>query len=130
MNQKLDTKKSQAIVLGLVTGLLVIFLYLSIYKEKDADTLLIITGGIAVVSALSGKMAYYIAWVWMKFGLLLGKINGTLLLSIVYLFVLTPIAWLKKLFGANPNFKPTSNQETAFEKRNKVFAKEDIQLPW
>lgn len=130
MNQKLDTKKSQAIVLGLVTGLLVIFLYLSIYKEKDADMLLIITGGIAVVSALSGKMAYYIAWVWMKFGLLLGKINGTLLLSIVYLFVLTPIAWLKKLFGANPNFKPTSNQETAFEKRNKVFTKEDIQLPW
>ncbi|MBO3700695.1 SxtJ family membrane protein [Roseivirga sp. E12] len=130
MSKKLDTKKSQAIVLGLVTGLLVIYFYLTTYKDKDADVLLIITMSIAVVSALFGKAAYYIAWLWMKFGLLLGKINGTLLLTLVYLLVVTPIAWLKKLSGSNSNFKTSSEGDSAFVKRNKTFSKDDIQLPW
>lgn len=130
MSEKLDSKKSQAIVLGLVSGLLVIYFYLTEYKEKDADLLLIITMSIAVLAALSGKLAFYIAWVWMKIGFLLGKVNGTLLLTLVYLLVVTPIAWLKKLFAANENFKTTSKSETAFVKRNKVFTNEDIQLPW
>ncbi|WP_139135375.1 SxtJ family membrane protein [Roseivirga sp. 4D4] len=130
MTKKLDTKKSQAIVLGLVTGLLVIYFYLSVYKEKDADGLLIATMSIAVLSALFGKVAYYLALVWMKFGLLLGKINGAILLTLVYILVVTPIAWLKKLFGANPNFKASTESSSAFDKRNKTFSKEDIQLPW
>lgn len=130
MSEKLDNKKSQAIVLGLVSGLMVIYFYLTEYKEKEADLLLIVTMSIAVLSALSGKVAFYVAWVWMKIGFLLGKINGTLLLTIVYVFVVTPIAWLKKSFGANPNFKTTSDSKTAFVKREKVFTKDDIQLPW
>ena len=130
MNEKLDSKKSQAIVLGLVSGLLVIYFYLTEYKEKEADLLLIITMSIAVLAALSGKLAFYIAWIWMKIGFLLGKINGTLLLTLVYLLVVTPIAWLKKLFAANTNFKASVKSDTAFEKRNKVFTNDDIQLPW
>ncbi len=130
MNEKLDSKKSQAIVLGLVSGLLVIYFYLTEYKEKEADLLLIITMSIAVLAALSGKLAFYIAWVWMKIGFLLGKINGTLLLTLVYLLVVTPIAWLKKLFAANTNFKASVKSDTAFVKRNKVFTNDDIQLPW
>ncbi|OEK03939.1 hypothetical protein BFP97_18585 [Roseivirga sp. 4D4] len=85
---------------------------------------------IAVLSALFGKVAYYLALVWMKFGLLLGKINGAILLTLVYILVVTPIAWLKKLFGANPNFKASTESSSAFDKRNKTFSKEDIQLPW
>lgn len=130
MSEKLDNKKSQAIVLGLVSGLLVIYFYLTEYKDKEADLLLIVTISIAVLSVLSGKIAYYIAWVWMKIGFILGKINGTLLLTIVYVFVVTPIAWLKKLFAANPNFKTISDSKTAFVKREKVFTKDDIELPW
>lgn len=130
MSEKLDSKKSQAIVLGLVSGLIVVYFYLTVYKGKEADLLLIVTMCIALLSALSGKIAFYIAWVWMKIGFLLGKINGTLLLTIVYVLVVTPIAWLKKLFAANPNFKTTSDSDTAFVKRDKVFTKEDIQLPW
>lgn len=130
MSKKLDTKKSQAIVLGLVTGLLVIYFYLSVYRGKDAEGLLIATVGIAVLSVLFGKAAYYIAWVWMKFGLLLGKINGTILLTLVYMLVVTPIAWLKRLFGANTNFREKAESSSAFSKRNKTFSKEDIQLPW
>lgn len=130
MNEKLDGKKSQAIVLGLVSGLIVIYFYLTEYKEKEADLLLIVTMSIALLSALSGKIAFYIAWIWMKIGFLLGKINGTLLLTIVYIFVVTPIAWLKKLFAPNTNFKTIPGSKTAFVKRDKAFTKEDIQLPW
>ncbi len=130
MNEKLDSKKSQAIVLGLVSGLLVIYFYLTEYKEKEADLLLIVTMSIAVLAALSGKLAFYIAWIWMKIGFLLGKMNGTLLLTLVYLLVVTPIAWLKKLFAANTNFKARVKSDTAFVKRNKVFTNDDIQLPW
>lgn len=130
MSENRNYQKSQAIVLGLVAGLLVIYYYMVTYKEREADLLLLAICIIALSSVLSKHVAYYIAWLWMKIGLVLGKINGTILLSIVYIFVVTPIGWLKKAFAPDVNFSNKKPVKTGFVKRKRVFTIKDIEQPW
>lgn len=130
MSKNKNYQKSQAIVLGLVAGLLVIYYYLTVYKQREADMFLLAICIIALTSVLSKHVAYYIAWIWMKIGLILGKINGTILLTLVYVLVVTPIGWLKKVFAPNINFSKKRTTQTGFIKRRQRFTIDDIELPW
>ncbi|MFY0593905.1 SxtJ family membrane protein [Roseivirga sp.] len=130
MSDNRDYNKAQSIVLGLVAGLLAIYFYLLTFRDEEVRELLLIICLIALLSVLSKHVAHYISWVWMKFGSLLGKINGTILLSIVYLIVVTPIGWIKKLVSPGSQFSPKTEAKTAFVERDKTFTKVDIEEPW
>ena len=130
MSENRNYQKSQAIVLGLVAGLLVIYYYMVAYKDKEADVLLLIICIIALGSVLFKHVAFYIAWIWMKIGLLLGKVNSILLLSLVYILIVTPIGWLKKIFAPDVNFSSKKPVKTGFVKREHVFTMKDIENTW
>lgn len=70
------------------------------------------------------KLAILFSDTWMKFGKILGDINARIILSIFFLFIINPLALLKKLFGA---------KTTALENTNWQEIKEDkvnFKNPW
>jgi multisubunit Na+/H+ antiporter MnhG subunit len=60
-------------------------------------------GGVLVILGLTApKLLYYPSAVWWKFAMVLGHINARVILTIAFLFVLTPMALIWRLIGRDP----------------------------
>ena len=59
---------------------------------------------------------------WMKLGYFLGLVNGKIILSLVYFFILIPIAMIMKLSGYDPLRNKNKKQKSYREinKQNKI----------
>lgn len=85
--------------------------------------------GIGVLSLISKKIEKLILKGWMSLALVLGWINGRILLSIIFYIFLTPIALLSRLFTKDPlKLKPQS--QSTFEDRDHKYVPEDLENPW
>ena len=60
-----------------------------------------------------------------RFGNLLNKITSPILLGITYFLILTPIAWLYRLFN-----RTEEEQDSTMNERVKTYSKEDFIHPW
>lgn len=121
----------EAIVLGLVSGLIGIYLILRWRFDNDVLQLVYAAVGIGLISALSQSVARVIAQAWMLLGQLLGKIVGSVLLTIVYLIILTPISILQKMFSGKGKFKmKEANSVSTWLERKHQFSKRDLKELW
>ena len=77
---------------------------------------------IGLICVFSEKLAGYVSKGWMAFGMFLGKINSTILLSLVFILMLTPLALLKRLTEKKSgedqygNWSSSENETVNFEK--------------
>jgi len=55
--------------------------------------------GLLVLAIIGGPVPKNIASAWLKFAEILGKINSTIILSIIYIIFLTPVALLFRIFN-------------------------------
>lgn len=62
---------------------------------------------------------------WIYFGKLLNKITSPILLGITYFLILTPIAWIYRLFN-----RTNGKTESTLSERVKTYHKEDFIQPW
>ena len=53
--------------------------------------------GLGVVSIFSERITTWVTTGWQYFGKFLGKINSTILLSVIFIVLLTPMSLLKRL---------------------------------
>lgn len=121
MNKNKDLETILSITVGFV-GLYLLF--------KKVDVLLVVAFGIGIIGLLSSYFREKIAWFWLKLGHILGKINGTILLSIVFFVVLFPVALLARAFGKSSFIlKPTSLKSCYFE-RNHLYTSADFENIW
>ena len=60
-----------------------------------------------------------------SFRKLLNKITSPILLGITYFLILTPIAWLYRLFN-----RTEEEQDSTMNERVKTYSKEDFIHPW
>ena len=58
--------------------------------------------GVLIISIINNRMANLIADLWMKFGKAIGAINSKIILSVFFVFILTPLAYIKRMFGHTP----------------------------
>ena len=79
-----------------------------------------------LIFALSSWLSTRIIKVWLKLGQALGWINSRVLLTIMYIFVLTPIALLRKLTKKNI----VVNLESTFFKNSQTFNPEFFEKMW
>jgi hypothetical protein len=123
---KITREKSLEAVLAICAGLLVLFW---IFKNSY---FIIAATVIAVVTLLSPFLAKWIAWFWYKLAETLGRINGFILLTILFYLFLTPLAWLSKLFKKDElQLKKKANPEDSyFVERNHTFTKKDLENMW
>lgn len=110
-------------VLVITAGFLLFYLFFEI------KVLLYISVAIAVLGALSQKVAQAINWFWMKLALILGWINTRILLSVIFYLFLTPIALFSRLFTNDP-LKLKKPKNSNFEVRNHLYEKDELENIW
>ena len=122
---EISRKKSLEACLAIATGLLVIYYFWRL------ETLLIVALVVAIVGLLLPAVARIIAFGWFKLAEGLGRINGTILLSIVFYFLLTPLALLRRMLKQDPlGLKKDEKQESYFIEREHEYQSEDLLHPW
>ena len=91
---KQDTYKIVGVVILSLLGLGVFF---------SLNYLLYVALGLGVLAYSSEWFASRFAQAWMQLGKWLGRINGTIILSVFFILILLPLSLLKRLFTKNGN---------------------------
>ena len=120
----MQSKKAFRTVLVIIAGFLILNLF---FKSL---VLLYITMGIGVLSLLIPKADEFIATWWMKLSLVLGWINSRILLSLIFIFILCPLAFVYRISRKNPLLLKKKNLTTSFETRIHRFEANDLENPW
>ena len=79
---------------------------------------------------LSRRLAGWVAAGWDGLTRALGWVMNNVLLSVVFLVILTPLAWVYRRFGKNDFYKSRAPGESYFVTREHVFGKDDLENPW
>ncbi len=123
---KITREKSLEAALVICTGLLVLYWFF------DNLYFLITATAIGVVALLSPFLAGKIAWLWYKLAEILGRINGFIILTVLFFLFLTPLAWLSKFFKKDglQLKRKTDPEDSYFIERNHTFSKKDLENLW
>lgn len=132
MKKPVFKQAPEAVVLGLVTGLVTIYLLLQWHWQQAVPELIYASVFIGLLSVLFKAIAEWVAVAWMTLGQFMGRIVGSILLSMVYLVILTPLAKLQALFARSDKFKSgdQTKAETAWKARVHTFSSKDLEELW
>ena len=119
-------------------------------REKDLETLALLAAvslvfnlvfhkpvfillalALLVVALAFEKAAARLAALWLGFSEVLGGVNTRIVLGAVYFLLLTPLAFVFRLFnGQGLRAKADPALETYFTGRKRLFAAADLEKPW
>jgi len=116
---------AQESVLALMVGILLVYLFF-----LESKWLIYACFAVGVSSVLSKYIANQIHFLWWQLTRLLNAILPKAVLGAIFFLVLTPLAWLSRLFGNNSSVQLKNNSDSTFMERNKSFVKEDFEKPW
>tara|TARA_X000000368_G_C22459627_1_gene462723 strand:- start:36 stop:419 length:384 start_codon:yes stop_codon:yes gene_type:complete len=71
-----------------------------------------------VLAIINSKILTPLNKVWMKFGLILGKIVSPLVMGVIFFFVVTPTGIIMRLFGKDLLNLKKNNKNTYWLKKN------------
>lgn len=84
---------------GLILGAAVISLCLIFWKGTYLQyIMLLLSAGLIITAIFAPRCLEPIKNIWLKAGNFLGLVNGTILLTLLFIFILSPIALLLRLF--------------------------------
>lgn len=113
-------------MLVITVGLLVLHL---IFKKPWLLTAALVLG---LIGVFSNFLSEKITLGWMKIAEVLGRINATILLSVVFFLFLTPIAFIRRLFSKKDtlHLHDARNTPTVYEERNHTYTAKDLENTW
>jgi hypothetical protein len=112
-------------ILSIVVGLIAFSLLLKI------NMLAQIALAIGLLALLSNGFAELVSKAWMKLAMLLGRINGYVLLTIIFFVFLTPIALLMRLVKQADNLKlKPQTGDSVYDTRNHTYEAKDLSNIW
>jgi hypothetical protein len=117
-------QNNKEIILTIVVGLLVFFYFLK--SQWLFNTALIL----GVLGVFSEFVAEKVSWVWLKVAEILGRINSTILLSLIFFIFLTPLALLMKVFKKTDSLKLKKLPGSAYDERNHTYTAKDLENTW
>jgi hypothetical protein len=121
---EIPKNRSKETVLVITVGFLVLYLVL---KHRIFLTLSLAIGLAGILSSwLAGK----IDWVWFKLSLVLGRISNTILLTLIFFLVLTPVGLFRRMLGKGGMFRIRKGQHSNFTNRDHSFTKQDLENVW
>ncbi len=124
MNPKLQKTDPIKTVLVITVGMLIVF---ALTQWKWAFNAAVIIGLLGLISSFLAKQ---IDFLWMKLAWVLSLIVPNIILSIIFYFLLTPIAFLSRLFGKKNLLNLKNNTDSLFKDYNKDFDKPSFEKPW
>ena len=86
---------------------------------------------LGILSLFSYTIASKIVEGWLYIGAKLGWLNSRIILTILFYFLLTPLAFFYRLTKKNPlQLKKEPDSESYFITRNKIFTPKDFEKPF
>ena len=117
--------RSKALESVLVISLALLVAYLT-YK----NTLFIyLAAGLMLLSVLSKSFTIGVGKLWFGFSHYFGMVMNTIIMGFIFFLILTPLAFLQRIFGKN-GLKKSTSKDSYFIKRNHLFTLKDIEKPW
>ena len=116
--------KAQQTLLVIPGGMLVLFF---VFKWKG---FLFIGTGIILTGFIIPALGEKIHQGWMKLAHLLGYINSRILLTFIFLFILTPVSFFNKLFGKSSLQRRQGNNNSMYVIRQHRYQKKDLENTW
>ncbi len=88
--------------------------------------LLLLIGGV-FETRITTSLARY----WLKFAMVLGNVNSKIILAVIYFAVLTPVAFLFRIFNRPlvDHFR-ANKRSSYFDVLNKTYQKSDFEKMW
>ena len=119
----LDDKKIIEGILTVTVGLLIVhFLF-------DLPVLAKIALGFGLTGLFVPLLAKYIAWIWFKLSEGIGAVTSRVLLTLIFFFVLVPIAFLSRLFTKG-DLQLNRKKDSYFTDRNHRYESKDFENVW
>jgi hypothetical protein len=116
--------KAKETVLVITVGCLA--LYLLVHRRGFLYAAL----GIGVAGIFSSYLSAKIDWLWMGLSKVLGKVSNTVLLSAVFIFVVTPVGLIRR-WGRKDRMRRFDRSSTGnFIDRDHTFTGKDMENPW
>jgi hypothetical protein len=113
------------------TVLIITVGFLVLYFFSKKDVFLYIAMGAGFLGSVSDYLADKIDWLWTKLGWLLSLIVPNIIMTIIFYVILTPTAFLSRLFGKSDPMDLKNTQSSLFkEKKETTFSKESFEKPW
>ncbi|MEH3113856.1 SxtJ family membrane protein [Pedobacter terrae] len=107
-NKKLENRK-----FGLIVGTAFVLLCIIFWKGTYLQHLfLLLSLGLIITAIVAPLYLEPIRKIWLNIGHILGVVNGTVLLTLVFIFILSPIAFLRRLFKKQ-SLKTKKNKQLA-----------------
>jgi len=114
------------------TGMAMVLLLLIIFAARKREGWLIGAMVLHVLNMIVPRIYQPIAVLWLGLSDLLGTIVSTILLSVVFFAIVTPIAVLRRFLGKDPlklrAFK--AGQDSVMLERNHTFVRGDLDRPY
>ncbi|MCJ8288275.1 MAG: hypothetical protein HRT58_03010 [Crocinitomicaceae bacterium] len=111
-------------VLVITVGFLVLFFF------SKQNAFLYVALGVGILGALSSYLAEKIDWIWTKIGWVLSFIVPNIIMTLVFYVVLTPTAFLSRIFGESDPMDLKNSRSSLFKKKDTTFSKESFEKPW
>ncbi len=97
---------------------LILFFFNSLISSK---TFLILGIIFAVISLIFPRALQPINYLWMLFGVLIGKIVSPIILGLIYFIMFTPISIITRLFGRDELNLRSKNSESSWKNREETI---------
>lgn len=114
------------------SGMALVLISLIVYLVWKVDTALYLAVIFLIVNMTVPTIFKPFAWLWFGFSTVLGTVMSKILLSIVFITIITPIGLLRRLFGKDSlqlkNFKKSN--ESVFLSRDHKYSENDIIKPF
>ena len=116
MNEiKLPSNKSFGLLFFIVFSLIAIYQYK--INSSISFVLIFIASLFLLLGIINSKILTPFNKLWMKFGLLLGKIVSPIVMGVIFFFVITPISFILKIFKKDVlNLKKSNTKSYWVEK--------------
>ena len=116
--------KPYSSILSIIFGFLVLNIFIN---STYIHYLIIFISGICLVST---KISLIVEIYWLKLSLILSKIIPNILLAVVYIFLLTPLSILSKIFNAQTEFKTKNQTKSLFRNSDRHIDKNSFNRGW
>jgi hypothetical protein len=114
------------------TGMAMVLLLLIVAASRKREGYLFVAMAVHVVNMVKPEIYRPIAVLWLGLSDLLGAVVSRILLSMVFLFVVTPISLLRRWLGKDSlklrDFK--TGQGSVMVERNHTFVSKDLERPY
>ena len=122
--ERMDRKKNLETILVIVTGFLILYIL------TDKGYWLFISVVVGVVGLIIDPFARGLSWLWYKIAEFLGRIVSTVLLTVVFYFLLLPLALLYRLKNKDLLELRNINRNSMWVERKHRYTEDDILKPF